>query len=166
MIGLLLEINGHSDCHSMGAPCSGFWNSFLPWLFSLREWDWKRQSNGRFFFFYSPPCQSPHCTFDFQFCLHLFPLSIFPMSFFFLWLFPHLYFLLDLDLVIHKDIKVAGNCQKEEWRDGTNRSSQISLDGVCCLTRNQWKLHFLESGQLSDCGLRSRNCLCQSCVFM
>lgn len=33
MMGLLLETNGHSDWHSLGAPCSGFWNSFLPWLF-------------------------------------------------------------------------------------------------------------------------------------
>lgn len=58
-----------------------------------------------------------HCPFGFQFCFHLFPLSIFAVPFFFLWLFPHPHFLLDLDLVILKGIQGRGNCKKGFQKD-------------------------------------------------
>lgn len=79
----------------------------------------RRPVNGKFFFFcfLSLICQSVHCTFGFWFCFHLFPLSIFSMPFFFLWFFPHPCFLLDLVLVILKDIQGRAIAKREEKRD-------------------------------------------------
>ena len=86
MMGLLLETNGHSDWRSLGAPCSGFWNSFLPWLFfslSQESKNWKEATEWEIFFFavFSTSFVNQwHCTFGFQFCFHLFPLSIFSVD--------------------------------------------------------------------------------------
>lgn len=118
MMGLLLETNGHSDWRSLGAPCSGFWNSFLPWLFfslSQESKNWKEATEWEIFLLlFSPPHLSISDTallaFNSAFIYFHYP------SFLWIIFLPLVVissqFLLDLDLIIPKDIQSRGNCKE------------------------------------------------------
>ena len=118
MMGLLLETNGHSDCDSLGAPCSGFWNSFLPWLFlslSQESKHWKEATEWEIFLLlFSPPHLSISDTallaFNSAFIYFHYPSFLWIIFLPLVVISPH--FLLGLDLIIPKGIQSRGNCKK------------------------------------------------------